>query len=83
MLKLSRLNHSHTLSFSPLFFLGLFLPALFLVFLSLSEANDQGAWGVPLVAQRNMNLTSIHDEAGSIPDLAQWFRDLALLWAVV
>ena len=34
--------------------------------------------GVPIVAQRLTNPTGIHENAGLLPGLTQWVKDLAL-----
>ena len=39
--------------------------------------------GVPFVTQLVKNPTSIHEDVGSIPGLAQWIKDPAFLQAAV
>ena len=39
--------------------------------------------GVLFVTQQVKNLTSIYEDVGSMPALAQWVKDLALLQATV
>ena len=49
-----------------------------LIYLGISFALFHG--GVPVVAQWVTNLTSIHEDTGSIPGLAMWVQDLVSLW---
>ena len=49
----------------------------------LLQSRSTSFHGVHLGAEQVMNLTSIHEDAGSIPGLARWVKDLALPWAVV
>ena len=46
----------------------------------LEDPTKQQKLGVPIVAQGLTNLTSIHEDAGSIPGFVQWVKDLSLPW---
>ena len=43
----------------------------------------EAARGVPVVAQQVKNPTSTHEDAGSVPGLAHWVKDPAVLQTVM
>ena len=42
------------------------------------KADQNGIWGVPVMAQQLTNQIRIHEGVGSIPGLTQWAKDLVL-----
>ena len=47
--------------------------------LKLNVSEQKLITGVPVVTQQVMNSDSIHEDAGLIPGLAQWVKDVASL----
>ena len=46
----------------------------------MGDPADGVADGVAMVAQQVKNPASIHEDSGSISGLAQWVKELVLLW---
>ena len=42
--------------------------------------DEEGVVGVPIMAQQAKNVPSTHEDAALIPGIAQWVKDLVLLW---
>ena len=51
-------------------------------FFALTNSTQNTIIGVPIVGTMEKNLTSIHEDSGSIPSLTWWLKDLAFPWAV-
>ena len=49
------------------------------ILLQTDSSDQKCSLGVPIVAQRVKNPTSICEDVGWIPGLAQWIKDLVLL----
>ena len=47
-------------------------------FFRASKLKKNHFYGVPIVAHRIKNPTSVHEDVGSIPGLSLWVRDLVL-----